>query len=126
MQEGLKITGKTILSTEDLNWPSCAVACFDNSECNFWTHRQNSEGKNLCVLKSSASEKGGKRESGSTSGQKACGRFGADVLSSANLVHVNKISTARILAQESGDEKLTSEAEDFDDNSTGRKKTLQK
>ena len=124
MQEGLKITGKTILSTEDLNWPSCAVACFDNSECNFWTHRQNSEGKNLCVLKSSASEKGGKRESGSISGQKACGKFGVDVLSSANLVHVNKISTARISSQEIGDEKLTIESEDFDYNSTGRKKTL--
>ena len=92
MHQGLKITGKTILSTKDLNWPDCAVACFDNSECNFWTHRQNSERKNLCVLRSSASENGGKRESGSISGQKACGKFGVDVLSSANLVHVNKIS----------------------------------
>ena len=77
----------------------------------------------MCVLKSSASEKGGKRESGSISGQKACGKFGADVLSSANLVHVNKISTARILPQEIGDGKLTTEADDFDHNSTGRKKT---
>ena len=125
LQQGLKITGKTILSTKGLNWPNCAVACFDNSECNFWTHRQNSEGKNLCVLKSSASEKGGKRESGSISGPKACGKFGEDVLSSANLVHVNKISTTSKLPQEIEDEKLTSEAEDLYHNSTGRKKTKQ-
>ena len=124
MQQGLKITGKTILSTEDLNWPSCAVACFDNSECNFWTHRQNSEGKNLCVLKSSVSEKEGKRESGSISGQKACGKFGVDVLSSANLVHVNKISTSSKLP-EIEDEKLTSEAEELYHDSAGRKRTLQ-
>ena len=80
----------------------------------------------MCVLKSSVSEKEGKRESGSISGQKACGKFGVDVLSSANLVHVNKISTARILPQEIEDEKLTSEAEDLYHNSTGRKKTLQR
>ena len=79
----------------------------------------------MCVLKSSASENGGKRESGSISGQKACGKYGADVFSSANLVHVNKISIARILPQEIKDEKLTNEAEDFDDNSTGKKKISQ-
>ena len=125
LQQGLKITGKTLLSTKGLNWPNCAVACFDNSDCNFWTHRQNSEGKNLCLLKSSASENGGKRESGSVTGQKACGKFGADVVSSANLVHVNKVSTARILPQEIGDDKLTSEAEELYHNSTGKKRTLQ-
>ena len=80
----------------------------------------------MCVLKSSASENRGKRESGTISGQKACGGFGADVLSSANLVHVNKISTARILPQEIEDAKLTIEDENFDHNSTGRKKTLQR
>ena len=77
------------------------------------------------MLKSSASENGGKRESGSISGQKACGKFGVDVLSSANLVHVNKISTAKKLPQKIEDEKLTSEAEDLYHNSTGRKRTLQ-
>ena len=80
----------------------------------------------MCVLKSSLREKGGKRESGSITGQKACGKFGADVLSSANLVHVSKISTARILPQEIEDKKLTIEAKDFGHNSKGRKKTSQK
>ena len=79
----------------------------------------------MCVLKSSAREEEGKRESGSISGQKACGRFGADVLSSANLVNVNKINTAKKLPQKIESEKLTSEAEDLYHNSTGRKKTKQ-
>ena len=106
MQKKMRISGEKLLSKQGLDWPRCAVACFDHPECNYWTHHLVSSEKQTCELSSSDEQKI-PAQSGSMTGQKACGKHGADFLASADLGN-NSAQTnqtaARVSPQENNPE----------------------
>ena len=116
MQKEMLIRGEKLLSKEGLDWAACAVACFYHPECNYWTHHlQSPENKQLCELSSSDEQKI-PAQSGSMTGQKACGKHGADFLASADL---GITSLGKDTNQANDSTKSTSEYQDIDQNTTG-------
>ena len=74
VQKEMRISGEKLLSKEGLDWAACAVACFHHPECNYWTHHlQSSDKQQMCEL-SSLDEQKIPAQSGSMTGQKACGK----------------------------------------------------
>ena len=118
----MRIRGEKLLSKEGLDWAACAVDCFHHSECNYWTHHllHSSEKKQLCELSSSDEQKI-PAQSGSMTGQKACGKHGADFLASADLgiTSAQTNQNASALPEANDHEKSTPEYQGNGQNTTG-------
>ena len=116
----MRIVGEKLLSKEGLDWAACAVACFEHPECNYWDHHYHldSPEKKTCELSSSDEQKI-PAQSGSMTGQKACGKHGADFLASANLrdSSAQTNQTARVWPR--ANEKSTHKYQAIDQNTTG-------
>ena len=118
LQKEMRIRGEKLLSKEGLDWAACAVDCFHHPECNYWTH--NSEKKQLCELSSSDEQKI-PAQFGSMTGQKACGKHGADFWASADLgiTSAQTNQNASVLPEANDQEKSTREYQGNDQNTTG-------
>ena len=119
----MRIVGEKLLLKEGLDWAACAVACFEQPECNYWDHHHHhnhldSPEKKTCELSSSDEQKI-PAQSGSMTGQKACGKHGADFLASANLrdTSAQTNQTARVWPK--ANVKSTPEYQTIDQNTTG-------
>ena len=121
VQKEMRIRGEKLLSKEGLDWAACAVACFHHLKCNFWTHHlHRSEKKQLCELSSSDEQKI-PAQFGSMTGQKACGKHGADFWASADLgiTSAQTNQNASVLPEANDQEKPTPEYQGNGQNTTG-------
>ena len=116
VQKELRIGGKKLLSQEGLDWAACAVACFHHPDCNYWTHHHVDGFP--CELSSSDEQKI-PAQSGSMTGQKACGKHGADFLASANLRYTSAQTNQSARVWPKANEKSTPEYQAIDQNTTG-------